>query len=53
MSGRGHSYCNVKGEETLRAAVEAGDLGKPKAGPYVGRGLALGDRGDRRRRRRA
>ncbi len=45
QSGRGHRYRNVIGERTLRAAVEAGEIGKPKPGPYIGRGLALADRG--------
>jgi CO/xanthine dehydrogenase Mo-binding subunit len=44
-SGRGYSYRKVMGEETLRAAVEAGELGKPKPGPNIGRGVALVDRG--------
>ena len=44
VAGRGHRYRHVKGAETLRAAVAAGDYGKPTSGPYVGRGLALVDR---------
>jgi CO/xanthine dehydrogenase Mo-binding subunit len=43
--GRGFRYRNVRGAETLRAAAEAGDWGKPTPGPYVGRGLALSDHG--------
>ncbi len=44
LSGRGHRYYQVKGAETLRAAVAASDWAAPKPGPYVGRGLAFGDR---------
>jgi CO/xanthine dehydrogenase Mo-binding subunit len=44
LHGRGHRYYRLKGVETLRAAVEAGEIGKPKPGPYIGRGLAFGDR---------
>ena len=46
MTGRGHSYRNVQG----RGDAARGGGGRPtsasrSAGPYVGRGLALGDRG--------
>src|SRR3954452_4287588 len=44
LSGRGHRYYQVKGVETLRAGVAAAHFGQPKPTPYVGRGLALGDR---------
>src|SRR5437879_12678199 len=37
-------YKHVRGEATLRAAVEAANWGAPKSGPYVGRGIALGQR---------
>jgi CO/xanthine dehydrogenase Mo-binding subunit len=50
VSGRGHKYRNVQGEQTIRAAVAAGGLDQPKPAPtqpsgLVGRGLALVDRG--------
>jgi CO/xanthine dehydrogenase Mo-binding subunit len=40
----GGRYTHVRGEATLRAAVEAANWGAPKPGPYVGRGLSLGQR---------
>ena len=40
----GGRYKHVRGEATLRAAVEAANWGAPKSGPYVGRGIALGQR---------
>ena len=43
-SGTGQFFQHVRGEETLRRAAEAADWGGPKAGPYVGRGMALGQR---------
>jgi CO/xanthine dehydrogenase Mo-binding subunit len=45
QSGRGQRYHHLNGPATLRAAVEAGDYGKPKPTPYVGRGLAFADHG--------
>jgi CO/xanthine dehydrogenase Mo-binding subunit len=49
VTARGHSYRNVQGEATLRAAVAAGGVGQPKPPPtvpggLVGRGIALADR---------
>ena len=38
----GGRYQHVRGEATLRAAVEAANWGAPKSGPYVGRGISLG-----------
>ena len=43
--GRGHHYRFVQGVETIRAAVEAGQMDHPKPAPNVGRGMALVDRG--------
>ena len=40
----GRRYKHVRGEETLRAAAEAANWGSPKAGPYIGRGISLGQR---------
>ena len=40
----GGRYKHVRGEATLRAAVEAANWGAPKSGPYVGRGISLGQR---------
>jgi carbon-monoxide dehydrogenase large subunit len=40
----GGRYTHVRGEATLRAAVAAANWGAPKSGPYVGRGLSLGQR---------
>jgi carbon-monoxide dehydrogenase large subunit len=40
----GASYNYLRGEETLRAAAEAADWGSAKSGPYVGRGMSLGQR---------
>ena len=40
----GASYNYLRGEETLRAAAEAAGWGSPKSGPYVGRGMSLGQR---------
>ena len=40
----GARYNHVRGEETLRAAAEAAGWGSPKSGPYVGRGMSLGQR---------
>jgi CO/xanthine dehydrogenase Mo-binding subunit len=40
----GASYQHLRGEETLRAAAEAAGWGSPKPGPYVGRGMSLGQR---------
>jgi len=45
LSGRGHYYRNIMGEQTIRAAAEAAGWEKPKSGPYVGRGIAVVDRG--------
>lgn len=43
-SGTGQFFHHVRGEETLRRAAEAANWGGPKAGPHVGRGIALGQR---------
>ena len=40
----GGRYKHVRGEATLRAAVAAANWGAPKSGPYVGRGISLGQR---------
>jgi CO/xanthine dehydrogenase Mo-binding subunit len=40
----GARYKYVRGEETLKAAAEAAGWGSPKPGPYVGRGISLGQR---------
>ena len=40
----GARYNHLRGEETLRAAAEAANWGSPKPGPYVGRGMSLGQR---------
>ncbi len=44
MCATGAHYNNVRGEETLKAVAEAADWGSPKSGPYVGRGMSLGQR---------
>ena len=44
VSATGVRYNHVRGEETLRAAAEAANWGSPKAGPYFGRGMSLGQR---------
>ena len=44
VCGSGERYHHVRGEETLRAAAEAGDWGSPKSGPYIGRGMSFGQR---------
>jgi len=44
MCATGAHYNNVRGEETLKAVAEAADWGSPKSGPYVGRGISLGQR---------
>jgi carbon-monoxide dehydrogenase large subunit len=44
MCATGAFYNHIRGEETLRAAAEAAGWGTPKAGPYVGRGMSLGQR---------
>ena len=44
VSATGRMFKHVRGEATLRAAVEAANWGAPKPGPYVGRGIALGQR---------
>jgi CO/xanthine dehydrogenase Mo-binding subunit len=40
----GARYKYVRGEETLKAAAKAAGWGSPKPGPYVGRGMSLGQR---------
>ena len=44
VSATGARYNHLRGEETLRAAAEAANWGSPKSGPYVGRGMSLGQR---------
>ncbi len=44
MCATGAHYNNVRGEETLKAVAEAADWGSAKSGPYVGRGISLGQR---------
>ena len=44
VSGTGQLFPQVRGEETLRRAAEAGQWGHAKPGPYSGRGLAFGQR---------
>ena len=44
VSGTGQQFQHLHGEETLRRAAETGGWGAPKAGPHVGRGIALGQR---------
>ena len=44
MCATGALYNNLRGEETLRAVAEAANWGSPKSGPYVGRGMSLGQR---------
>ena len=44
MSATGARYNHLRGEETLKAAADAADWGTPKSGPYVGRGMSLGQR---------
>jgi CO/xanthine dehydrogenase Mo-binding subunit len=44
MCATGAHYNFVRGEETLKAAAQAAGWGSPKSGPYVGRGLSLGQR---------
>lgn len=44
ISGAGQRFNHLHGEETLRRAAEAGGWGTPKAGPHIGRGMALGQR---------
>ncbi len=44
MCATGAHYNHVRGEETLKAVAEAADWGSPKSGPYVGRGMSLGQR---------
>jgi CO/xanthine dehydrogenase Mo-binding subunit len=41
--GLGHTFEGINIRETMEAAVETGEYGKPKA-PNIGRGIALGDR---------
>src|SRR5215472_7524988 len=40
----GHPLQQVRARETLEAALEAGDWGKPKPGPWIGRGMAMSHR---------
>ena len=44
MCATGALYNNIRGEETLQAAAEAAGWDSPKSGPYVGRGMSLGQR---------
>jgi CO/xanthine dehydrogenase Mo-binding subunit len=44
VSGTGQTFSHLHGEETLRRAADASGWSAPKAGPYVGRGIALGQR---------
>jgi CO/xanthine dehydrogenase Mo-binding subunit len=44
VSATGQRFHQVRAEETLRRAAEAAGWGTPKAGPYIGRGIALGQR---------
>lgn len=50
VSGTGQRFNHLHGEETLRRAAEASGWGTPKAGPttkagpHIGRGMALGQR---------
>src|SRR5438093_1200286 len=40
----GGRYKHIRGEATLRPAVEAANWGAPTSGPYVGRGISRGQR---------
>ena len=44
MSATGARYNHLRGEETLKAAADAAGWDTPKSGPYVGRGISLGQR---------
>jgi len=40
----GHPVEHSRARETLEAALEASDWGKPKSGPWIGRGVAMSHR---------